>query len=108
MRLVLLKSGRVRRANIRYLEYGEAFAGGGDGGWAIFLRGKGVTHHLGAVGEARKDRALRKKVGADYLQVMRSRGLVEASLLRLVRERSSVRLGSLSFLVANHRGEDRA
>ncbi len=67
--------------DVRDLEDGEAFAGGGDGGRSILLRGEGLAQQLRAVGESGRDGALREIVGADDLQVVSGGGLREAGLL---------------------------
>ena len=94
--------------DVRDLEDGEAFAGGGDGGRPILLRGEGLAQQLRAVGESGRDGALREIVGGDDLQVMSGRGLRETVLLCFCGERCSEGLRCLRFLVAHHGGEDGA
>ncbi len=94
--------------DIRDLEDREAFAGGGDGRRAILLRGEGLTHQLGAVGETGGDGALREIVGGDDLKVMSGGGFRQAGLLGFCGERLREGLGGLRLLVAHHGGEDGA
>ena len=102
------KVGAWAALDVRDLEDGKAFAGGGDGGRAILLGGEGLAHQLRAVGETGSDGALREIVGGDHLQVMRGGGLGEAVLLRFAGERLREGLGGLRFLVAHQGGEDGA